>query len=172
MLNNQSSKLSGLSPPLCCIHLTLILLTFQCSSLSIVKCSKPKLFKICSIILCHQWIHQHEKNSHWCETLMVCFHQQSNETNENTPLWVPTVFWPFVLPRDTPNTSYHGCVNIFMYCDNHLLCTDKCVCTSPYILKTIRIGRLLRKWRQSNGASVRRVRASPRGRAARVMCGP
>lgn len=85
-------------------------------------------------ILCYQWIHLHEKNSQWCETLMGCFHQQSNETSlpdENTPLWVPAVFSPILLPHDARNTSNHGCVNILMYCDNHLLFTDKCVCTSP-----------------------------------------
>lgn len=84
-------------------------------------------------IFCYQWIHMHEKNSQWCETLMGCFHQQSNETSladENTPLWVPTVFWPILLPHGRRDTSNHGCVNICMYCDS-LLCTDKCVCRSP-----------------------------------------
>lgn len=137
-LNNQSSQLSGLSPPLCCILLTSILLTFQCSSLSIVKCSTPQLFGICLTAnsLLPMYPSAWEKTVSFCWCFCWCFHQQSNETSlpdENTPLWVPTVFWPILLPRDTirHDTSNHGCVNIFMYCDNHLLCTDKCVYTSP-----------------------------------------
>lgn len=113
-LNNQSSQLSGLSPPLCCILLTSILLTFQCSSLWIVKCLSYSEYTRLQI-LCYQWIHLHEKNSQWCETMMGCFHQQSNETSlpdENTPLWVPTVFWPILPPHDTRKSRLRQYIHV------------------------------------------------------------